>query len=95
MVTPSEQARFIGRNGILTQNIMVSCDWNMCFTFVLVGWDGIAHDAWIFDHALTTSIMNFPHPPQGINFLYHYNWILFSFKFYLYNFYLSQQANII
>jgi len=36
VVTPGEQPRFIGRKGVPTQNIMVVCDWNMCFTFVLV-----------------------------------------------------------
>ena len=89
------QARFIGKKGIPTQNIMVVCDWNMCFTFVLAGWEGTAHDAWFFDHALMTFNMNFLHPPQGIIFLYHHNWILFSFKFFYTYFYLSQHVNII
>jgi len=29
IVSPAEQARFIGRKGIPTQNIMVVCDWNI------------------------------------------------------------------
>ncbi|XP_028798545.1 uncharacterized protein LOC114753995 [Neltuma alba] len=48
---------------------MAVCDWDMCFTFVLAGWEGSAHDARIFDHALTTPSMNFPHPPQGKYYL--------------------------
>ncbi|XP_029128648.1 uncharacterized protein LOC114916346 [Cajanus cajan] len=48
---------------------MAVCDWNMCFTFVLAGWEGTAHDARIFDHALTTANLNFPHPPQGKYYL--------------------------
>lgn len=63
MVTPSEQVRFIGRKDISRQNIMVACDCNMCFTFVLAGWEGIADDVRIFDHAFTTLNMNFLHPP--------------------------------
>nr|KYP51549.1 hypothetical protein KK1_026577 [Cajanus cajan] len=69
MVTPSDQARFIRRKGTPTQNIMEVCDSNMCFTFVLARWEGIAHDAQIFDHALTTANLNFPHPPQGKYYL--------------------------
>ena len=66
MVSPSEQPRFIGRKGVPTQNISVVYDWNMCFTFVLAGLEGTAHDACIFDHALTTASMNFPYPLPGI-----------------------------
>ncbi|KAL4334533.1 hypothetical protein GQ457_07G016480 [Hibiscus cannabinus] len=54
VVGASQQARFIGRMGYPTQNIMTVCDWNMCFTFALPGWEGSAHDARIFYHALTT-----------------------------------------
>jgi len=35
MITHSEQARFIRRKGIPTQNIMVVCGWNMCFYFCI------------------------------------------------------------
>lgn len=63
VVTPSEQVRFIGRKDISRQNIMVACDCNMCFTFVLAGWEGIVHDAQIFNHVFTTPNMNFSHSP--------------------------------
>uniref|UniRef100_A0A0R0L724 DDE Tnp4 domain-containing protein n=1 Tax=Glycine max TaxID=3847 RepID=A0A0R0L724_SOYBN len=33
----------------------------------LTGWEGTTHDARIFDYALTTSNMNFPHPPQDVD----------------------------
>ena len=69
VVSASDQTRFIGRKGYLTQNVMVVCDWNMCFTFVLAGWEGTAHDARVFDHALTNANLNFPHPPPGINII--------------------------
>ena len=69
IVSPVEQARFIGRKGIPTQNIMVVCDWSICFTFVLAGWEGSAHDARVFDHALTNANLNFPHPPPGFFYI--------------------------
>ncbi|RZC28575.1 hypothetical protein D0Y65_000519 [Glycine soja] len=44
IVSPAEQARFIGRKGT-------------------------AHDARVFDHALTNANLNFPHPPPGKYYL--------------------------
>ena len=47
VVSPTKQAKFIGRKGHPTQNVMVICDWDMCFTFVLPGWEGTAHDVFL------------------------------------------------
>ena len=44
---------------------MVVCDFDMLFTFISCGWEGSAHDARVFDHALNTPEMDFPHPPPG------------------------------
>lgn len=66
VVSSSEQPRYIGRKGYPTQNIMAVCDWDMCFIFALPGWEGTAHDARVFENALTTASMNFPHPPPGM-----------------------------
>ena len=41
----------------------------MCFTVVLAGWEGTAHDARFFNHALTNANLNFPYPPPGINII--------------------------
>ncbi|XP_057419635.1 uncharacterized protein LOC130713837 [Lotus japonicus] len=48
---------------------MAACDWSMCFIFALPGWEGTAHDAQVFDNALTTPSMKFPHPPLGKYYL--------------------------
>ncbi|KAK4258761.1 hypothetical protein QN277_005173 [Acacia crassicarpa] len=48
---------------------MAVCDWDMCFTFVLAGWEGTAHDARVFREAIETPDMNFPHPPEGKYYL--------------------------
>ena len=66
VVSPSEQPKFIGRKGYPTLNVMAACAWNMCFTFVLPGWEGTTHDVRVFDNVLTMPSMNFPHPPPGI-----------------------------
>ena len=47
-VREHEQAKYIGRKGYATQNIMAACDFNMCFTFAWAGWEGTAHDTRIF-----------------------------------------------
>ncbi|KAI9119190.1 hypothetical protein K1719_009865 [Acacia pycnantha] len=66
VVSESEHDRFVGRKGYPTQNIMAVCDWDMCFTYVLAGWEGTAHDARLFKSALTNPRLNFPHPPQDV-----------------------------
>ncbi|KAI3732985.1 hypothetical protein L1987_64199 [Smallanthus sonchifolius] len=58
----NEQAKYIGRKGYATQNIMAVCDFNMCFTFVWAGWEGTAHDTRIFNEALRRPELHFPHP---------------------------------
>jgi len=45
---------------------MVACDFDMRFTFVLASWEGSAHDARIFLHAIETLEMNSPKPPEGM-----------------------------
>ncbi|KAK8936363.1 hypothetical protein KSP39_PZI013888 [Platanthera zijinensis] len=43
-----EQVAYIGRHGSPTQNVMAVCDFNMCFTYVVPGWEGSAHDSRIY-----------------------------------------------
>ena len=45
---------------------MATCDFDMCFTFVSAGWEGSAHDARVFLHAIQTPELNFPNPPEGM-----------------------------
>nr|KAJ0210737.1 hypothetical protein LSAT_V11C400210600 [Lactuca sativa] len=64
-VPQSEEAKYIGRKEYVPQNFMVVCDFNMCFTFVLVGWEGSTHDTKIFNEVLQRQDLNFPHPTGG------------------------------
>ncbi|CAH9131108.1 unnamed protein product [Cuscuta epithymum] len=68
-VAVKEQLRYRGRKGIPTFNVMAVCDFNMCFTFLSVGWEGSAHDTRVFLHAIETPSLNFPHPPEGRYYL--------------------------
>ncbi|GMI90315.1 hypothetical protein like AT1G43722 [Hibiscus trionum] len=60
ILPPNEQIPYIGRKGVPTQNIMAVCDFNMCFTFVVAGWEGTAHDTRIFLEAIRDPELKFP-----------------------------------
>ncbi|XP_020575313.1 putative nuclease HARBI1 [Phalaenopsis equestris] len=65
----NEKVAYIGRSGSTTQNVMAVCDFNMCFTFVVAGWEGSAHDSRIFSFATRNRSQCFPHPPAGKYYL--------------------------
>ncbi|PPD81666.1 hypothetical protein GOBAR_DD21400 [Gossypium barbadense] len=69
ILPPNEQIPYIGRKGIPTQNVMAICDFNMCFTFVMAGWEGSAHDTRIFLDTIRDPKYKFPHPPNGKYYL--------------------------
>ncbi|KAG6506640.1 hypothetical protein ZIOFF_031967 [Zingiber officinale] len=58
----SIQTSFRGRKVIVTQNVMLACDFDMLFTFVYTGWEGTANDSRVFIDALTRHENNFPKP---------------------------------
>ncbi|KAI5011207.1 hypothetical protein ZWY2020_013344 [Hordeum vulgare] len=51
-VTKDVEASFRGRKGFTTQNVMAAVDFDLCFTYVLAGWEGTAHDATVLADAL-------------------------------------------
>ncbi|XP_026384386.1 uncharacterized protein LOC113279968 [Papaver somniferum] len=61
----ASQIPYRGRNTLPTQNVMCVCDFDMCFTYVLAGWEGTANDARIFMEAVSDPQSKFPHPPTG------------------------------
>ncbi|GAV80413.1 Myb_DNA-bind_3 domain-containing protein/DDE_4 domain-containing protein [Cephalotus follicularis] len=64
-ISPLEAIPYIRRKGILTQNVMAACDFDMRFTFCWAGWEGSAHDTRIFYTALRDPTLNFLHPHDG------------------------------
>ncbi|KAL2921785.1 putative nuclease HARBI1 [Bienertia sinuspersici] len=58
-----------GRKGIPTFNVMVVCDFDMCFMFVSAGWEGSARDSRVFLHAIRTLKFNFPKPLEDKYYL--------------------------
>ena len=46
------QQAFRGRKSSPTQNVMAAVSFDLKFTFVLAGWEGLAHDALILSDAI-------------------------------------------
>ncbi|POW12683.1 hypothetical protein PSHT_08029 [Puccinia striiformis] len=46
-------APYQNRKGQLSQNVLGVVDFNMCFTYIVAGWEGCAHDANVLHHART------------------------------------------
>ena len=49
--------------------MLCACDFDMMFTFVNIGWEGIANDVRVFLDALTWPKVNFPWPREGKYYL--------------------------
>ena len=51
-VHEKHRAAFLGRKHTTTQNVLAAVDFDLRFTYILVGWEGSAHDARILTDAL-------------------------------------------
>ena len=49
--------------------MLCACDFDIMFTFVNIGWEGIANDVRVFLDALTWPEVNFPWPSEGKYYL--------------------------
>jgi hypothetical protein len=64
-ILESKQGAFRGRKSYVSQNVFAACDFDMLFTFVYIGWEGIANDSCVFYDAMAKSTNKFPIPPEG------------------------------
>lgn len=46
---------------------MALCDFDMIFRYVVVGWEGTAHDSRVLTETIRNSRNNFPIPPPGMS----------------------------
>jgi hypothetical protein len=74
--------RYIGRSGVPTQNVMAAVDFDMPFTYASVGQPGSMHDTSVLFHAIEHDTTTFPHPPQGIFFVFVAICLLFILIFF-------------
>ncbi|XP_039127555.1 protein ALP1-like [Dioscorea cayenensis subsp. rotundata] len=51
-VPANEVVAFRGRKSYPTQNVLAAVDFDLCFTYVLAGWEGSAYDALVLRDAL-------------------------------------------
>jgi hypothetical protein len=51
-VPAKDRPAFLGRKHITTQNVLAIVDFDLRFTYVLAGWEGLAHDALILADAI-------------------------------------------
>jgi hypothetical protein len=66
IVLATETVSHIDRYWYTSQNVLAICDFDLRFTFVVVGWPGLAHDTRVFNDALKRYGSMFPLSPQGI-----------------------------
>lgn len=66
-VFAENQILFIDRKGVLAQNVMAACSYDMQFIFVWVRWGKSVHDTQIFLDAIDNHNIKFLKPLEGIN----------------------------
>jgi len=76
VIPPAQQTRYRGRElGECFQNVIGICDFEMIFTFVWAGWEGIAHDSKVLKEVASNPTSGFPFPPPGLQFFYNFFYI--------------------
>jgi hypothetical protein len=60
-ISAEKQAPYRNRKGTLSQNVMLVCDFDLNFTFISSGWEGLATDARVLRSALLAGF----HVPEG------------------------------
>ncbi|KAI3815372.1 hypothetical protein L1987_15038 [Smallanthus sonchifolius] len=70
VVPVDQQTRYRGRGkGECYQNVLAICDFDMIFTFVWAGWEGIAHDSRVLKEVAFNQTSGFPFPPTDKYYL--------------------------
>lgn len=54
---------------------MAICDFDMMFKYVVVGWEGTAHDSRVLTETICNPSHNFPMPPDGNKIQLDYSYI--------------------
>lgn len=65
-VPAKDQSRFRNRKGILSQNVLAACTFDLQFIFIYPGWEGSVADSRILRAVLDDPDQNFPQIPEGL-----------------------------
>ncbi|WCJ44021.1 hypothetical protein M5689_024717 [Euphorbia peplus] len=68
-VVPAEQQTLYRGRGECYQNVLSVCDFDMIFTLVWVGWEGVAHDSRVLTETMRDPSNNFLSPPHDKYYL--------------------------
>ncbi|KAK1570322.1 hypothetical protein Q3G72_000153 [Acer saccharum] len=53
LITGHDVSSYRDRHGIISQNVLAACNFNLEFIYVLSGWEGSAHDSRVLNDALS------------------------------------------
>ncbi|CAK9154795.1 unnamed protein product [Ilex paraguariensis] len=68
-VPAKDQSRFRNKKGILSQNVLAACTFDLQFIFIYPGWEGSAEDSRVLRAVLDDPDQNFPQIPEGKYYL--------------------------
>lgn len=68
-VPAKDQSRFRNRRGVLSQNVLAACTFDLKFIFIYPGWEGSAADSRVLRAVLNDPDQNFPQIPEGKYYL--------------------------
>lgn len=72
-VPAKEQSQFRNKKGLLSQNVLAACTFDLQFIFIYPGWEGSVADSRVLRAVLDDPDQNFPHIPEGSPKKYRYN----------------------
>lgn len=67
-VPAKDQSRFRNKKGVLSQNILAACTFDLQFIFIYPGWEGSAADSRVLRAVLDDPDQNFPQIPEGFQY---------------------------
>lgn len=68
-VPPKDHSRFRNKKGVLSQNVLAACTFDLKFIFIYPGWEGSVPDSRVLQAVLDDPDQNFPPIPEGKYYL--------------------------
>ncbi|XP_044469164.1 uncharacterized protein LOC123198546 [Mangifera indica] len=68
-VPAKDQSQFRNKKGLLSQNVLAACTFDLQFIFIYPGWEGSAADSRVLRAVLDDPDQNFPNIPEGKYYL--------------------------
>ncbi|KAL5580763.1 hypothetical protein UlMin_013205 [Ulmus minor] len=75
IVAANFQAAYRNRKGFTSQNVLAMVNFDLKFTYIVVGWERSVHDARVLRDAMSDPAFSFPKPPRDKYFLVDYGYV--------------------